>query len=298
LTLIRSVVFKNRLFHLGWIKMIEIMQGTLGSGKSAVATARALEHIQAGGVVAANFSLVDGWSDVLARQNPWAKWFDDELRFKRSESYYKRFFRVDSLKAINQLNPKDIAVRKHRTTGKFQEGQGLLILDECQLVFNARKWDKNFNWITFMTQTRKLGWNVLLIAHTIEMIDSQIRPLAEYESRFRNLQKVKFPIFGFPLAPFPLFVVIKRYAGLGAGSSVVVDRQVYPLPLWAAQLYDSLEVFSQEKWGTVTNPRLCGSPPTPPPGGGVVKPKERIRTSSLIGSYWDAHLKHSSVATV
>ena len=271
--------------------MIEVMQGALGSGKSAVATARALAHIQDGGVVAANFALVDGWADVVAKRNPWT-WFDDDLRYERASSHYNRFFHVNSLSAIKQIDVKGLATGKQATHGRYQEGQGLLILDECQLVFNSRKWEKNMDWITFFTQSRKLGWNVLLIAHTIEMIDSQIRPLCEYESRFRNLQRVKIPLTPIPLSPYPLFLVIQRYAGLGAGSSIVAGRGLYPLPLWAAALYDSLLVFSAEQWGQDSLPSLCGAPPAPPCGvGGDSLPlaRQRLSTCDCLWSRAESH---------
>lgn len=250
--------------------MIEIQQGTPGSGKSAVAVARAMMHLKKGGVVAANFSLVDGWAETVASKMLISRLpfgLGDEYRHKKACSLHGRYFRVDSLDAIRSINPRELAVDLYEDKGGYSEGAGLLILDEAQLVFNSRKWQDNLPWIEFFTQHRKLGWNVVLIAHTQEMIDSQIRPLAEYESRFRNLQKIKFPILGLPLSPFPMFLVIKRYAGLGAGASVVADRDVFPLPLWAAKLYDSLEVFSFRNDADVLSklPRLCGPAPAPLP---------------------------------
>lgn len=247
--------------------MIEVQQGTPGSGKSATAVARAILHLKKGGVVAANFSLVDGWADVVASRSLLGR-FSDEYRYKKASSMYPRFYRVDSLEAIRKIQPRSEAVGVYKDDGSYSEGAGLLLLDEAQLIFNSRQWKKNMGWIEFFTQHRKLGWNVILIAHTIEMIDSQIRPLAEYESRFRNLQKVKFPVIGLPMSPFPLFVVIRRYAGLGAGANVIADRDLYPLPLWAARLYDSLQVFSEDSWGEEQEPKLCGSPPLPPCGMG------------------------------
>lgn len=242
--------------------MIEVMQGSPGSGKSAAAVSRAMMHIRKGGVVAANFKLIDGWADIVSSKNVLSM-VSKSFRYKHACSMHNRFFHVNSLAAIKQIDPRALSCGVYKDKERYSEGNGLLILDETQLVFNSRKWEKNFEWIEFFTQHRKIGWNVLLIAHSIEMIDSQIRPLAEYESRFRNLQKVKFPIIGFPLSPVPLFLVIRRYAGLGAGASVVADRELYPLPLWAARLYDSLEVFSQDTWGQATEPQLCGNPPAP-----------------------------------
>lgn len=246
--------------------MIEVAQGSPGSGKSAVAVARALLHLRKGGVVAANFSLVPDWASVVAGKHFLSTFFQD-YKHKLALSLHKRFYRVNSLAAIKAINPRDEAVGVYRYKGGYTEGEGLLILDECQLVFNSRKWEKNFEWIEFFTQHRKLHWNVILIAHSIEMIDSQIRPLAEYASTFRNLQKVKV-FLGIPLSPIPLFLVIQRYSGLGAGANMVAQRDIYPLPLWAAKLYDSLLVFSGDDWGADSKPVNCGEPPPPPSGGG------------------------------
>lgn len=257
--------------------MIDILQGSLGSGKSAAAVAMAIMHLKKGGVVAANFSLVDGFSDRIAERSILNK-FSSSRRYNRSKSMYDRFYRVNSLAAIKEIKPRDEAVWLHKDKGGYSEGAGLLIIDECHLVFNSRKWEKNMDWIQFFTQSRKLGWNVVLIAHTIEMIDSQIRPLAEYESRFRNLQKLKFPILGFPLSPIPAFLVIRRYAGLGAGASVIADRDLYPLPLWAARLYDSLEVFSADSWLETSLPERCGRPPVAPLCGVAGVPRPRLST--------------------
>ena len=269
--------------------MIEVCQGSPGSGKSAAAVARALLHLRKGGVVAANFSLIDGWSDIVAGKHIFSM-LSKQFKYELSDSLYKRFYNVRSLSAIREIFPRSQSVGKYKDTGKYSEGNGLLILDESQLVFNSRKWEKNMDWIEFFTQHRKLGWNVILIAHSIEMIDSQIRPLAEYESRFRNMQKLKIPVLGLPMSPFPLFLVVRRYAGLGAGASVIADRDIYPLPLWAARLYDSLEVFSQEQWETKSTPSLCGNPPAPPPCGGVGGPvPSLVKKSKLVGSYWDTY---------
>lgn len=276
--------------------MIEVAQGSPGSGKSAVAVARAILHIKKGGVVAANFALVDGWAVEVAKRH-WlvtllrllfmGSWADD-VQDKLAQSMYKRFYVVNSVEAILKIRPVAEAVGLYEDKGGYSEGSGLLLLDECQLVFNSRKWDKNFQWIEFFTQHRKLGWNVILIAHSIEMIDSQIRPLAEYESRFRNLQKVKVPVLGLPFSPYPLFLVIKRYAGLGAGASVIASRDLFPLPLWAARLYDSLLVFNADTWGSDTDPEHCGTAPAPLCGVGAVPSPPR--SSCLIGPHWDDYL--------
>lgn len=138
--------------------------------------------------------------------------------------------------------------------------------------------DKNMRWIEFFTQARKRGWIEVLIAHKAEMIDSQIRDLAEYETRFRNLQKVRIPLIGLPLSPFPLFLGINRYAGYGPGSGCIHSRELLPLPLWAAKLYDSKLVFTQEDYETPFPAEHCG----PQPYSDVVIPDpDRERLSSI-----------------
>jgi hypothetical protein len=275
----------------------EIAQGTPGSGKSAVAVARMLAHLWRGGVAACNFSLVDGWAETYVKNKiiyillrmfrfvlPGAA---EKYLFVKSTSLYKRLYRVDSLPAIRKIFPLQESVWSFLDTGKYSEGSGLLVLDECQLVFNTRNCmvgSKNLDWIEFFTQHRKLGWNCVLIAHSMEMIDSQIRPLAEYTSTFRNLQKVRIPIIGLPLWPYPYFLVVKRYAGMGAGSNMKHSHAGFPLPLWAAELYDSLLVFSAEGWGKDTEPRHCGNAP-------VESCMFREVKSRLVGCYWDAYLK-------
>lgn len=272
--------------------MIEVMQGSLGSGKSAAAVARAIMHLRSGGVVAANFGLVDGWADTIAKQYLWAR-FDDDYRYEKACSLWERFFNVQSLDAILKIKPREIAIGKHAPDGKYKEGVGLLVLDEAHMFMNPRKWQNNLPWIEFFSQARKIGWDVLLISHSIEMIDSQIRNFCEYESRFRNLQKVKIPILGLPFSPFPLFLVIRRYAGISAGAGVVADRDLYPLPLWAAQLYDSLHIFSTEQFGETKEPLFCGKPPAPPLCGGVGLPKKPEFKSSLDpGCLWSKWEKH------
>ena len=60
-----------------------------------------------------------------------------------------------------------------------KEGSILLVIDECQLLFNAREWQQNGRdkWLSFFTQHRKLGYDIILIAQFDRMIDRQIRSL-------------------------------------------------------------------------------------------------------------------------
>lgn len=72
---------------------------------------------------------------------------------------------------------------------RFREGAITLVLDECQLLFNCREWNKKGReaWLSFFSQHRKLGYNIILIAQFDRMIDRQIRSLIEYEFVHRRL---------------------------------------------------------------------------------------------------------------
>jgi len=281
------------------IEGMTIIQGSKGSGKSGTAVSIALEHLRAGGVVAANFALKPGWAEKLARRH-WRSMFDKKFQREFAISMYNRFFEVRNVHAILDIDVKNLACDRHVTryyrNGEpiHQEGQGLLILDECSLVFNSRKsmqGDKNMSWIEFFTQARKHGWYEVLIAHKAEMIDSQIRDMAEYEVSFRNLQKVHIPFIGLPLSPFPAFLMISRYAGFGPGSGCIASKGLCLLPLWAARLYDSNLIFSQQHFNISGDPVHSGPPPALWADGGHIPSRSRQHcTSSLVGPHWDNYL--------
>lgn len=222
--------------------MIQIIQGTPGSGKSAVATVDMLEFLQDGGVVACNYDLVPGWHYKLADLSPKVRWgFSD--RDAKALSYWSRAFKIGTHDTIMDLSARLKSLVKPGKNGRMKEGSARLYLDEAQFLFNSRDWQKNSGFIEFFTQHRKLGWDVYLIAHSEDMIDKQIRSLIEYESRLRNLNKVK-PFGLFPISPFPAFLSIVRYAGISAGAGEIAWRRLYTLRPAYADLYDSMEVFA------------------------------------------------------
>lgn len=222
--------------------MIQIIQGTPGSGKSAVATVDMLEFLEAGGVVACNYSLIPGWHYKLADMHPCVR-FGLSDRDLKAQSYWSRAFRIGTVDTIYELSEHLKRLCPADKNGRVKEGSGRLYIDESQLLFNSRTWQKNRGFIEFFTQHRKLGWDVYLIAHAATMIDSQIRDLIEYEARLRNMNKVK--LFGmFPVSPYPVFLSIVRYSGISAGAGSIAWRRLYRLRKNYASLYDSMQVFA------------------------------------------------------
>lgn len=136
--------------------------------------------------------------------------------------------------------------RENRRWERVPEETILLVIDECQLIFNAREWnDKNRkSWISFFTQHRKLGYRVILICQFSEMIDKQIRSLIEYEYIHRKLKNIG--AFGFLLNMLTfggLHIAVKRYVPL----KEKVGQEFFKANKYLFALYDSYNRFSAEE---------------------------------------------------
>lgn len=91
----------------------------------------------------------------------------------------------------DELTPRRLA-EISRDLKPRREGDIMLVVDECQLLFNARTWaDKSrAAWTGYMQQHRKLGYDVYLVSQSAEMVDKQMRSLVEYEVVHRKLNQV------------------------------------------------------------------------------------------------------------
>lgn len=97
----------------------------------------------------------------------------------------------------NQITPDFLiyfseTYRKLRKWNSVPEEHILLVIDEAQLLFNAREWQKSnrADWISFFTQHRKLGYRIILIAQFDRMLDRQIRSVLEYEHIHRKVKNI------------------------------------------------------------------------------------------------------------
>jgi len=228
---------------------IQVIQGSLGSGKSLVAVIEASNQLRSGGVVATNFSFSPNWAYDLAGQDLRVKLgLRDRMKF--ASSMYSRCFKIGHPESMKELSGDRGSNLAKLCTGKLKdsrEGKGLLILDDCHHFFNSRTFTANKDYVTFFANARKYGWRTLLITHSIENIDKQIRSYVEIESRFRNLQKFRIPLLGLPLSPLPCFLIVRRYAGLGPGSGSIHSKDLYWFDKGSARLYDTLERFGEEE---------------------------------------------------
>lgn len=205
--------------------MIYLYSGTPGSGKS-LHTAQVLY-----------FQLWKGWPAVCN--------FDFAVDQIKHSKYKKlgTFIHVSN----DKLTPAMLITfsRHYFSSHPFREGRLLLVIDECQLMFNAREWDAKGRkeWLSFFTQHRKYGYDVILIAQFDRMIDRQIRSLIEYEQIHRKVSNFGFWGQLFSLcAGGKLFVAVKVWYPMKerVGSEFFrADKKYY-------SLYDTYKHFEEK----------------------------------------------------
>lgn len=119
-----------------------------------------------------------------------------------------------------------------------QENQCLVVVDECQVIWNAREWQTGKNrmkWIKFFTQHRKLGYNFICIAQDDRMIDRQIRCLFEYEVKHRKINNFKIG----KVMPFPVFAAVTYWYGVNER----IDVEFFTYRKKWGRFYDSYGTF-------------------------------------------------------
>lgn len=143
--------------------MVSLYSGTPGSGKSLNSARIIISRARFGRPVVGNFEV--DLSDFKRANYTYVP--NDELTVDFLEQYSKNYFQGE----------------------RVREGTILLIIDECQLLFNAREWQKTGRneWLSFFTQHRKLGYDIILVAQFDRMVDRQIRSLIEYEYKHRKV---------------------------------------------------------------------------------------------------------------
>lgn len=143
---------------------------------------------------------------------------------------------------------KNFALQFHSRNKKGQmiEHQTLLILDECQTIFNPRSWNKKdrLSWIEFFTVHRHYGFDVILITQNDMMIDKQIRGVLETQILHRNVSKYKF-LGKLLAAPFGgnLFICIKSMYGMSKKDSHIKSSFLFGSSFYFS-LYDSYTLIN------------------------------------------------------
>ena len=149
----------------------------------------------------------------------------------------------------SELNPEKLISysRQHFDGRPVREGEITLVIDECQMIFNARSWDAKGReaWNKFFTLHRHFGYDIILIAQFDRMIDRQIRSLIEYEQVHRKVTNLGWRgwlLCALMLSP-SLFVSVKMWYPMKEriGSEFFKAKKKY------YQLYDTYAIFETEK---------------------------------------------------
>lgn len=176
--------------------MISLYTGTPGSGKSLHVAHEIYDWLRYGRNVIANFDIVE-----------------EKVKYFRHRHGY--FFGVENADlTIAGLCGFAMNFHKRDKSGRILEGQTLIVIDEAQILYNTRAWSSSgrSEWISFFTQHRKYGYEVILITQFDEMLDKQVRALVEYEFLHRKLNN--FKLFGSLLALLAggsLFLCIQKW---------------------------------------------------------------------------------------
>lgn len=156
------------------------------------------------------------------------------------------------------------------------EGQTLLVIDECSVIFNSRDYSRSdrMKWIVFLQQHRKLGYNIILIAQNDRMIDRQIRCFIEYDVKHRNVKN--FKLFGAFLALLfggSFFVAVTYWYGMREK----VDAEFIPFRKKISRFYNTFEIFNEESKAPAPEAGKSEAKGSMLPARAARKPKAKIK---------------------
>lgn len=237
--------------------MIHFFTGTPGSGKSLHMAMLMDKQLKKGRNVIANFEINEDTYKRFNKKHPgklghFIYVSNTELltnAYKpRIDGRRKTEPPKDSFSYIDGLYGYAQNFHKRNARGQIIEGQTLLVLDECQDLFNPRSWNRKdrLKWCSFFREHRKYGYEVYLISQDDKIVDKQIRAILQYEYVHRciNNYKLSGKILGF-IAGGKLFVYVKKMYGIRSKEAKVKSR-FFTGQRKYYEYYDSYKTFGQE----------------------------------------------------
>lgn len=233
--------------------MIRFYSGTPGSGKSLHVASDIYNSIRNGKNVIANFEIDDSVIKTRRKVKKGSFIYLSNSNLTNSipvkeihkDRYGNNSYRLIEKSPIDALYFFALNFHKRNSRGQIIEHQTLLVIDEAQLIFNARSWQapNRQAWNDFFTQHRKYGYDVVIISQFKELIDKQIRGCFEFEIQHRKV--MHYTNMGFILAlPFRgnLFVAIEHLCSVRGkqgrtNSHFIVGKKKY------FNLYNSYKIF-------------------------------------------------------
>ncbi|EOF5038564.1 zonular occludens toxin domain-containing protein [Providencia rettgeri] len=207
---------------------VYFVTGKLGSGKTLSAVYKIRDYLMKGRKVATNLN----------------------ISFTGMFGY--RAKNINLVRVPDKPTAFDLDAIGRGNTSYNEDLNGLLVLDECGTWFNSRSWaDKSrqdlINWIA---HARKLGWDVLFLVQSLQVVDKQSRLMfAEHVVYCRRMDRLKIPYIHWILQIITLgqfrlpkiHLAIVKYGD--SPTALIVDKWIYQgSPLYSA--YDTKQQFS------------------------------------------------------
>lgn len=224
--------------------MIYLYSGTPGSGKSLHTAKDIVSKLRRGHRVIANFPV----NESVIRSTFLKKlftWIITLLHLKIDlNGKFERQIGTFVYKDNPELTVKFLVKFAKENHVRNKEGQTLLIIDECSVMFNPREFtrkDRN-SWIKFFQHHRKFGYNVILISQNDRLIDRQIRSFIEYDVKHRKANNFGSIGMLFTLVGVKLFVAVSYWYGVHekCGAEFFTYKKQY------SRIYDSFAMFDEE----------------------------------------------------
>lgn len=224
------------------IMAIKLLTGFVGSGKSYAATKIGVTIADAPmgkGYVIANFPI-----------KPKKKFLS---RFRKNKFNSPRWI----FKKNDELTVQFLIQKSLEMGWNKKESSCLVIFDEASIPFNSRNWNKpdRMEWIEFLSQSRKFGYDVYFITQDAKMLDKQIRSLCEYEVQHKKMNNM-FPFFILSWFNITFFAGVAFWNGVKTRGTV----RLYFYSKSVADRYDTLRLFNDaDKLETPEAPGVKGS---------------------------------------
>lgn len=207
---------------------IELFTGFVGSGKSFAATKIGV---------------------TIADAPAGRKWVIANFPIKQKKTFFhwfrkKKFVDPRWIYKDNEELTVDFLVNESLKNGwNEKESSALVIFDEASIPFNARSFQRTdrMDWIKFLTQSRKFGYDVIFITQDARMIDKQIRALCEYEVVHKKLNNM-FAFKWLNMFRLTLFAGVSYWNGLNA-KYTKGQLRLYFYSKSVADRYDTLRLF-------------------------------------------------------
>lgn len=196
--------------------MIYCYTGTPGSGKSYHATEKIDQCLRRGINVVANYPIKVNYKHR------------GKFVFLRTSDFSVDFF-------------TDFARENHVPR---KESQTLIVIDEAHILFNSRGFvvKERMKWLEFLSWSRHVGYDVLLITQNDRSIDRQVRGLIEYNYKHRKLTSFGFKGWLLVAIVRKKFVSIRYWYAIDEK----VDDYYFNIKKKVADLYDTYEMFVEQ----------------------------------------------------